>query len=261
MKASDKMKTAAQLYTIRDFLKTPEDISISLKKIKQIGYHAIQVSGIGPIGNKELKEIADREQLTICATHIPYADLTNNLDAVIEKHKIWDCKYVGLGGMPPGNRSSKEGYITFAKEASDIGRKLKQAGLQFFYHNHSFEFAKFDGKTGLEILMEETDPEDFEFLLDLYWVQSGGADPIEWINKLKGRMKLVHLKDFAVMSDMEQRFAEIGEGNMNYSRILEACKQVGVEWAPVEQDDCYGRDPFDCLATSFNYLKKLGLDV
>ncbi|WNR42769.1 sugar phosphate isomerase/epimerase family protein [Paenibacillus roseipurpureus] len=261
MKVSDEMKIAAQLYTIRDFLKTPEDISISLSKIKQIGYTAIQVSGIGSIDNKELKEIADREQLTICATHIPYSDLTNHLDAVIEKHKIWDCKYVGLGGMPPVNRSSKEGYLAFAKEASEIGKKLKQAGLQFFYHNHSFEFAKFDGKTGMEILLEETDPDTFEFLLDLYWVQAGGADPIEWINKLKGRMKLVHLKDFAVMSDMEQRFAEIGEGNMNYYQILKACQSVGVEWAPVEQDECYGRDPFACLATSFNNLKKLGVGI
>lgn len=255
------MKIAAQLYTVRDFLKTAEDISISLRKVKEIGYTAIQVSGIGNIDNKELKEIVDREQLTICATHIPYADLTNNLDAVIEKHQIWDCKYVGLGGMPLANRSSKEGYVAFAKEASEIGRKLKHAGLQFFYHNHSFEFAKFDGKTGMEILMEETDPEAFGFLLDLYWVQAGGADPIEWIHKLKGRMKLVHLKDFAVMSDMEQRFAEIGEGNMNYSQILKACQSVGVEWAPVEQDECYGRDPFECLATSFNNLKKLGVGI
>ncbi|OMF28650.1 xylose isomerase [Paenibacillus sp. FSL H8-0548] len=252
------MRIAAQLYTLRDFLKTPEDIASSLKKVKQIGYHAIQASGLGPIGDKELKEIADREQLTICATHIPFADLTGNLDAVIEKHKIWDCKYVGLGAMPLEYRSSKEGYSAFAKEATEIGKKLNQAGLRFFYHNHEFEFAKFDGKTGMDILMEETDKEAVDFLIDLFWVQAGGADPIEWLHKLKGRMTLVHLKDFAVTSDRERRFAEVGEGNMNYPSILEACERVGIEWAPVEQDNCYGRDPFESLAISFNNLIELG---
>ncbi|SDM82244.1 Sugar phosphate isomerase/epimerase [Paenibacillus sp. yr247] len=255
------MRIAAQLYTIRDFLKTPEDISISMRKIKQIGYKAIQVSGIGPIGDAELKEITEREQLTICATHVPYTDLIHKLDDVIKKHEIWDCKYVGLGAMPPEYRSSKEGYLTFAKEASEIGRKLKQAGLQFVYHNHEFEFAKFDGKMGMDILMEETDSDDFHLLMDLFWVQAGGADPIEWINKVKGRMKVVHLKDFAITSNRERRFAEIGEGNMNYSRILEACHHIDVEWAAVEQDDCYGRDPFESLTISFNNLIKLGAEA
>ncbi|MDQ8733926.1 sugar phosphate isomerase/epimerase [Paenibacillus sp. LHD-38] len=193
----------------------------------------------------------------------PYSirGLNWQLDAVIEKHKIWDCKYVGLGAMPLEYRNSKEGYLTFAKEATEIGRKLNQAGLRFFYHNHEFEFAKFNGKTGMEILMEEMDPDAVDFLIDLFWVQAGGADPIEWLHKLKGRMTLVHLKDYAVTSDRERRFAEVGVGNMNYPPILEACKSLGIEWAPVEQDNCYGRDPFESLAKSFNNLIELGAEA
>jgi sugar phosphate isomerase/epimerase len=255
-----EMKVAAQLYTLRDFLKTPEDIAGSLKKVKEIGYNAVQVSGLGPIGDKELKEIADREGLTICATHISYADLKNNLDAVIEKHKLWGCKYVGLGGMPGEYRTSAKGFADFAKEASEIGRKLKEAGLKFIYHNHNFEYAKFDGKCGMDILLEESDPETVDFELDVYWVQAGGADPIEWIRKVKGRMKVVHLKDMVVTVDREQRFAEIGEGNMNFPGILAACREIGVEWAPVEQDRCYDRNPFDSLAISLKNLQKLGAE-
>lgn len=254
------MKAAAQLYTLREFLKTPEDIAKSLKKVKQIGYNAVQVSAIGEIGDQELKDIADREGLAICATHIPYPDFTNNLDAVIEKHKTWGCKYVGLGGLPQEFRTSAEGYSTFAKEASEIGRKLKDAGLKFIYHNHNFEFAKFDGKSGLEILLEESDPEAFDFELDVYWVQAGGADPIEWIRKVAGRMKVVHLKDMIVTPEREQLFAEVGEGNMNIPGILEACKETGVEWAPVEQDQCYDRDPFDSLEISYQNLKKMNAE-
>lgn len=253
------MKIAAQLYTLREFLKTPEDIAETLKKVKQIGYNAVQVSGVGPIDNEALKELADHEQLTICATHIGYSDLANNLDSVIQKHKTWGCQYVGLGGLPQEYRTSAEGYAAFAKEASEIGRKLKAAGLTFIYHNHSFEFAKFDGRTGMDILFEESDPTAFDFELDVYWVQAGGADPVEWINKVNGRMKVVHLKDMAVTGDREQRFAEVGEGNMNFNRILKACNEIGVEWGAVEQDQCYGRNPFESLAISFNNLQKTGL--
>ncbi|TDF93164.1 sugar phosphate isomerase/epimerase family protein [Paenibacillus piri] len=252
------MKIAAQLYTLREFLKTPEGIAESLKKVKQIGYEAVQVSGVGPIGDQELKELADREQLTICATHIPYPDLTDRLDDVIKKHQLWGCKYVGLGGMPNEYRTSKEGYIEFAKKASEIGRKLDAAGLKFIYHNHNFEYAKFDGKTGMEILLEQSDASAFDFELDVYWVQAGGGDAVEWIKKFDGRMKVVHLKDMAVTPEREQRFAEVGEGNMNFPAILNACREIGAEWGAVEQDQSYGRDPFECLATSFNNLKKLG---
>ena len=156
-------------------------------------------------------------------------------------------------------RSDSESYKKFAEVMTDIGRKLKEAGLTFIYHNHSFEFAKFGGRTGMDILLEETDPQAVDFELDVYWVQAGGADPIEWIRKVEGRMKVVHLKDMAVMPDGEQRFAEIGEGNMNMRGILQACVETGVEWAPVEQDQCYGRDPFESLALSLKNLPEHGL--
>jgi sugar phosphate isomerase/epimerase len=252
------MRIAAQLYTLRDFLKTPEDAAVTLKKVKEIGYNAVQVSGVGPIDSAALKEIADREQLTICATHIGHSELWNNLDEVIKQHKLWDCQYVGIGSMPSEYRSGKEGYVRFAKEASEVGRKLKEAGLTFIYHNHSFEFQKFDGQSGMELLFNESDPASLDFELDVYWVQAGGADPAEWINKVRNRMKVVHLKDMVVTGEGQQLFAEVGEGNMNFRRILDTCEAIGVEWAAVEQDNCYGRDPFESLAISARNLKAMG---
>ncbi|WP_240762511.1 sugar phosphate isomerase/epimerase family protein [Paenibacillus thalictri] len=253
------MLIAAQLYTLRNFLKTPEDIASTLKRVKEIGYNAVQVSGVGPIDPKTLKELTDQNQLTICATHVPFADLTDNLDQLIEQHKIWDCRYVGLGGLPQEYRTSKEGYSTFAKIATEIGKKLNDAGLQFIYHNHDFEFVKFDGRTGMDILFEESDPQAVHFEIDVYWVQAGGADPAAWVNKVAGRMKVVHLKDMRVTSTRgEQLFAEVGEGNMNFPRILETCVQTGVEWGAVEQDNTYERDPFESLAISLRNLQQLG---
>lgn len=252
------MNIAAQLYTLREFLKTPESADEALRKVKAIGYHAVQASGIGPIGDETVKELCDRHGLNICATHVGFDALKNDIEGIIRKHRLWNCKYVGLGGLPESYRASAEGYAAFAKEATEIGRKLNDAGLKFIYHNHDFEFASFDGRTGMDILFEETDPDAVDFELDVFWVQAGGADPIEWIRKVDGRMKVVHLKDMAVTKERERRFAPVGEGNMNFKGILEACEAIGVEWAPVEQDNCYEQDAFECLAISYRNLTALG---
>ena len=249
---------AAQLYTLRNYLKTPEDIAETLKKVKEIGYDAVQVSGMGPIEPSSLKEICDKEGLTICATHISFDRMKNDFDAVVKEHKLWDCKYVGLGSMPKEFREKgKEGYMEFAKEASRIAKKLADNGLQFIYHNHKFEFEKFDGLTGLDILFNESDKETFGFEIDTYWVQAGGADPVVWIKKMEGRMGVVHFKDMTIQND-EQIMAEVGEGNLNWPDIIKACKEIGVKWYAVEQDRCQ-RDPFESLAISLKNMKKMGL--
>lgn len=248
----------AQLYTLREFLKTPEDVAKTLKRVREIGYQAVQVSGMGPIDPLELKKIADAEGLEICATHIGFARLRDEVESVIEDHKLWGCKYVGLGAMPNEYRTSKEGYLQFAKEASVIARKLADAGLSFIYHNHAFEFVKFEGKTGLEILYSESDKEVFNAEIDTFWVQKGGADPADWIRKVKGRMDVVHFKDMVINSQGEQIMAEVGEGNLNWPAIIQACKEIGVKWHVVEQDVCQ-RDPFESLAISLKNLHAMGL--
>lgn len=244
---------AAQMYTLREYTRTAEGLRAAFQKLKEIGYQAVQISGIGPIDPRLVKEYADESGLAICATHVPWDRLVNDLDALAAEHKLWECKYIGLGALPAEYQSSREGYRAFAKLASGIARKLKgQHGLQFIYHNHDFEFERLDGVTGLEVLLQESDPQVFGFELDMYWVQAGGANPVDWIHKVKGRMPVVHLKDMAIVS-RKQIFAEIGEGNMNYSDIIQAGRETGVKWFVVEQDDCQ-RDPFESLEISFKYL-------
>lgn len=251
----DKKQLAAQLYTIRDFMKTPEDVKASLKKIRDIGYEAIQISGYQSVSAQEMKSLTDEFDLTICVTHIPLERLTDELDKVIEEHKLWGCKYIGLGAMPAEYRTGKEGIKAFAAKMKPVAEKIYEEGLQFIYHNHKFEFEKYDGIPGLEILLNATDQKAFGFELDTYWVQAGGANPVDWIKKVKGRMKVVHLKDMAIINDT-QVFAEIGNGNLNWTEILDTCKKTGVEWYAIEQDKCPG-DPFDSLKMSFDYLTNL----
>ena len=248
---------AAQLYTVRDFTNTPTEIATTMKKVKQLGYDAVQCSALGAIDAHELKRIVDGEGLTICATHTDYERMRDEPQAVIDEHNLWGCKHAAIGGLPQDYRSA-EGYARFAKEASEVAKRLAEGGLTFSYHNHSFELERFNGRTGLDILYEDSDPKYFKSELDTYWIQHGGGDPAAWIRKLKGRADIVHLKDMA-MDGRTQLFAEVGEGNLNWPAILDACKDAGVEWYIVEQDTCQ-RDPFESLGISLKNLKEMGVD-
>ena len=276
-------RLAAQLYTIREFTQTAADFAASMKKIHTIGYRAVQVSAIGPIPDAEVKAIVDDLDLTICNTHIGYDLLWHQLDAVIERHHLWNCKHVAIGSMPQPYREEGEGgFRRFAQEASRVGERLHEAGLTFSYHNHSFEFVRFGSRhsggahsggahsggahsggahsggarTGLDVIYEESDPRYLQAELDTYWIQHGGGDPAAWIVRMKGRMPVVHLKDMVIV-DGEQAMAEIGEGNLNWPAILQACREAGVEWYAIEQDICR-RDPFESLRISYANLRGMG---
>ncbi len=246
----------AQLYTLRDFTKTPQDIAKTLKKVREIGYEAVQLSALGPIQPKELGKILEGEGITVAATHISYDEMKYEPQKTIENHNIWGCKHAAIGGLPQEYRN-EEGYYRFAKEASDVGRRLADGGLTFSYHNHSFELERFGSKTGLDILYDESHPNFFNSEIDTYWIQYGGGDPAAWIRRLKGRAHIVHFKDMAVKGN-DPIMAEVGEGNLNWPAILDACKEAGVQWYLVEQDICK-RDPFESLKISLMNLKAMGL--
>ncbi|MCD6520556.1 MAG: sugar phosphate isomerase/epimerase [Anaerolineae bacterium] len=252
-----KVLVGAQLYTVRQFTQDIKGVAETFKKIAEIGYPGVQISGFGPVDPKEVAKIAEDNGLIIASTHTSWDRFLHDLDAVIEEHLLWKCKHPAIGGLPAEYRSL-EGLKRFLDELAPIAEKLAQAGMDFSYHNHNHEFAKYEGKTWLERLFEEAPPEMLKFELDVYWVQAGGADPAYWVAKCAGREPLLHLKDMAVTPEREQRFAEVGEGNLNWQAILPAAKRAGVEWFLVEQDQCYDRDPFESLAISFRNLQEMG---
>ena len=248
---------AAQLYTVRDFTQNEADFRETLFKIKEIGYTAVHISAIGPILPETVKSILEETGLTCCVTHTAFDRLLNDLTAVIAEHKLWHCTQVGLGHLPQSFMEQGEaGYHEFAKIANQIGQTLHEAGLTFSYHNHSFEFQKYGGRTGLEIIFAETDPRYCQAILDTYWVQHGGGDPVAWIHQLNGRLPVIHYKDM-VIHERQHRFAEVGEGNMNWAAINAAVRETAVPYIAVEQDICQ-RDPFESLAISYRNLQKWG---
>ena len=252
---------AAQLYTVREFTKTAESFAESMRKVAAIGYSAVQVSAIGPIPDEEVRRICDENGLQIVITHTSFDRLWNDIPGVIRTHQIYGCPNVAIGSMPGEFRDGEAGFKRFAREATEVGKKLADAGLTFSYHNHSFEFVRYGSRTGLDIVYDESDPRYLMAELDTYWVQHGGADPAAWVRRMKNRMPVVHLKDMTVTAEgwnVQQVMAEIGEGNLNWKTILPACAEAGVRWYAVEQDICPG-DPFESLKISYDNLCAMGL--
>jgi len=248
----------AQLYTLREFTQTTPDIAQTLAKVAKIGYTAVQISGFGPVDAKQVARLLDEAGLTAASTHIGWNRFLDDLEGVIEQHHLWGCRHPAIGGLPADYRSL-DGLKRFVDELGPVAERLARESMDFSYHNHNHELARHGDQTWLAALYERADPRHLKAEIDTYWIQAGGGDPAAWIRKCAGREPLLHLKDMTVTPAGEQRFAEIGEGNLNWPAILQAASEGGVEWYLVEQDNCYGRDPFDSLAVSYRNLKAMGL--
>lgn len=249
----DTKQIAAQMYTLREFTRTPEDIRSTLRKVKELGFDSIQISGFCPCDPNFIKECLDENSLSVCATHMPMKRLTEDLDNIIKEHKLWGCPYIGIGSMPNEYRTNKETVLDFVNIMKPVAEKIYDAGMKFVYHNHRFEFTREDGKIFYEYMADNISPEKFGFLLDTYWVQAGGANPAKFIRDYSDFIDVVHLKDMQIIDDKET-YAEVGEGNMDWEGIMSVCKDANVKWYAIEQDICY-RDPFESLKISLNNIK------
>ena len=160
--------------------------------------------------------------------------------------------------MPGGAaRSNKEELLKFIDTVNKIGEKLSKYGMKFTYHNHHFEFAKIDGKTIMDYFIEGFDPKNVSFVLDTYWVQYGGYDIRKMIERLAGRVDILHLKDMGVFApENKVDITEIGNGNIDFATIVDLAEKTGVKKFVVEQDRNFATgDSMESIETSYKYLK------
>lgn len=247
-------QVAVQMYSIRDFLKTPRDIAESCKKMRKIGYTAVQASGLGPIEDKEFLAITKDAGLDCFSTHEGGQWIVEKPKEVSAKLKRWGVKLTAYPypHMPINTLAEVK---ALAKGLNAAGKVLHDAGQILTYHNHHLEFRKVAGKAVLDILYDETDPRYLQGEIDTYWIQTGGADPVAWAKKLKMRLPMIHLKDYMVTNENKTTFSEIGNGNLDFKSIIKAAEGSGCKWFIVEQDTCPG-NPFDSLKQSFDFIKK-----
>lgn len=252
------MQIGAQFYTVRDLCKTLDDFALTLKKVADIGYKTVQISGTCPYEAQWLREQLDKNGLKCVLTHIPVPKLVGETEQVIADHHVFDCPHIGLGWYSFNEEKEDETYDHFIKTFVPVAEKIRQGGKYFMYHNHDQEFkhAPNSRKIVLEKLAQDIPADVMGFTLDTFWVQAGGGDPAQWVKNLAGRVPAIHLKDFSY----GRKMAVVGEGNINFDRVFSEAEKSGTKFLLVEQDDCNGEDPIECLRRSYEYLKACGLN-
>ncbi len=248
-------KLGVQLYTIRDFMKTPEEVRASFKRLKDMGYDQAQTAG-AQISYEEFSQIAKEEKLELVGTHESFQRMIDDFDEALRIQKVLDCNIMGTGGTGWGILT-QETAERAVKEINTICEKLVPYGMRFSYHHHGHEFFRFEnGKTALEMITENL-PENGTLCLDTYWIQNGGGDIRHWINKMSNKIDVLHLKDSKkanLDNWFENAYCEIGEGNMYWDGIMEEAEKANVKFYVVEQDR--SDDPFKSLEISSNFLHK-----
>ena len=257
-----------------------------MAKLVDLGYHCAEISQV-PMTKENvagfrraIDELGFNFSSLTCAVApiapgMPGEFLCNPDDykKMLDDARTLDCDMFRIGMMPMNAIGNFQKCVDFAKEAEDYALKMKEDGFDLYYHNHHVEFVRYDGKYLLDIIKDNTKNIGFE--LDTHWIHRGGEEPVSFIKKYAGRIRLLHLKDYRIGEvQMPQgefnaktfmdafngivQFAEVGEGTLPIKDCIEAGLAGGSEYFLIEQDDCYGRDPFDSLKISHDNLVKLG---
>ena len=269
-----KLPIAVQLYSVRDEME--KDFCGTVKKIKDMGYEGVEFAGLFGKSGTEVKAICDEIGITPVSAHVPYYDMLDNPEAVLKDYRDMGCKYVAVPYLTEECRPGTEGWTSTVEGIRKIAEAAEKMGIQLLYHNHDFEFIKIDGKYALDILYDTIPADLLKTEIDTCWVNVGGENPAEYIEKYTGRAPVVHLKDFhgskgngplykligiddeteAVASTFE--FRPVGYGVQEWKKIVAAAEKAGAEWVVVEQDSpSMEKSPLECVQMSINYLKNM----
>jgi sugar phosphate isomerase/epimerase len=245
-------KIGVQLYTLRKEM--GNDFEGSLQKIAAIGYEQVEFAGYYDRTPQQVKEILVRHELEAPSAHVSLADLRMKLDASIDAAKVIGHKLIVCPYLNPDDRKTIDDYKRHAETFNKAAAACKQAGIEFGYHNHDFEFIPIGGQVPLDVLMAETDKNLVKLELDLYWIKKGNQDALAYMKKYQGRVIAFHVKDMD--NTPKQAFTEVGRGTINFKDIFAQSKSAGVKYYIVEQDQCPG-SPFDSIKISHDYLRNL----
>lgn len=242
---------ALQMYTLRN--ESANDFKGTLKKVAQLGYEGVELAGYGDLTVRELRQVLDDLGLKAASSHIPLAELRGDASKIIDDQKELGSSFVVCPYLGPEERTEKD-YYRLIDDLNEIGEKCADEGITLCYHNHDFELAALsNGRTALETILDETNPEWVKAEFDIYWLTFAGERPVEWLDRYRDRSPLVHLKDMS--TDGERFFAELGTGGVDLEPVLEFGNGGGIDWWIVEQDECR-TSPLESVQRSLEYLKK-----
>lgn len=275
-----KFKVALQLYSIRDDM--AKDMDAALKAVKEIGYDYVEFAGYFDHTAEEVRSLLDKHGLECISVHQSPGIFLEEGQKAIDFLKVIGAKYCAIPWYDKGKLKGSDVWEETVKNFTAVGKALKENGIKLLYHNHDFEFNKYDDKFLLDWIYESIDAEILGTQIDTCWVHYAGYDPAEYLLKYSGRASVIHLKDFvckklgggpvyaligkngkeekkATREENGFEFTPVGYGIQDFPKILEAAEKAGTEYVIVEQDQSIGRAPLEAAKMSREYLKTLGL--
>lgn len=274
-----KFKVGLQLYTLREEME--KDMDKTLKAVKDMGYDYVEFAGYFGKTAEEVKSLLDKHDLKAVSVHQKYDVFLENEQYNIDYLKTIGVKYCAIPWMDRAKQADSDTFDKTVEEITKVAKALKAAGIQMLYHNHDFEFEKFEGKFLLDCLYDSISADLLQTEIDTCWVKYSGNDPVEYLKKYTGRAEVLHLKDFVcdkfasgpayalidddgketekVENDRQSfEFRPVGQGVQDFPAILKAAEEAGVEYIIVEQDNWPTASALESAKQSREYLKTLG---
>lgn len=276
----ETMKVGLQLYSIREEME--RDMDAALKAVKEMGYDYVEFAGYFGRSAEEVAALLEKYDLKCISVHQVYHVFLENPEENVAFLKKIGAKYCAIPWMGPENQKGHERFEQAVEEIRKVSTLLNENGIQMLYHNHDFEFQKYEDKFLLDWLYETVTLDYLKPEVDTCWVHYAGYDPCEYLEKYTGVIEVVHLKDFvcknlaqgpvyalidesgkegeaASKEDNGFEFRPIGQGIQDFQAILESAKKAGAEYVIVEQDEAVTVSPLESAKQSREYLKSLGL--
>lgn len=254
-----------QMYTLRNFMKTPEDYENTLRRVAEMGYQNVQITPPAGFSSAEHTEkLLEKYGLSADSAFCGVYDIPDKLQVIEKDAKVLKTDVLRTNSIRREDRNGAEGYKRFAAHLNVCGKALHEMGLKFMYHFHSFEFVKLGNTRGIDILLDETDPEYVYFQPDVFWLTASGTEPSRALEMFRGRAIYMHLKDYVivkreseVLEETKCASAPVGTGNLAWEHIIAKAKEIGITNFVVE-DDMGVLDPFESAKQSIENMRKLG---
>lgn len=256
-----------QLYTVRDLMKS--DFEGTIAKVAAAGYQQVEFAGYFNRSPKDIRAILDKNGLAAPSCHVPYSTVEMMWPQALEAAHTIGHKLIVNPWIDEMQRKQPDGWKRAADLFNKAGEAAQKAGIQFAYHNHTFEFQPAEslgGKLPYDYLLAQCDAKNVKMELDLCWISVAGKDPVAYFNNNPGRFPAVHVKDINKLPspedaptsspDKEASFlTEVGSGIIDFKRIFANSGRAGLQYYFVEHDN-----PADSLASirkSHDYLAAL----
>lgn len=263
-------KIGIQLYTVRDAMKT--DFEGTIAKVAATGYKEVEFAGYFDHSPKDVRAILDKNGLASPSCHVGYDVVEKKWPETLDAAHVVGHRFIICPWVDEKQRVEPDGWKRAAELFNKAGEASQKAGLQFGYHNHSFEFEPADslgGKLPYDFLLAATEPKLVAMEMDLCWISVAGKDPLTYFEKYPGRFPLVHVKDWVKDASSSSGYqgtlgqsvkygghmADVGQGSIDWKRIFAQSGKAGIKHYFVENDD--PKSAFDDIKISYEYLRNL----